>query len=486
MSAELYSLDMEQQEAGSDGLMTGGQDKLKGVKQSFNDLSARVSELGLDIAEASGTIDNLFERAVADKSVFDTFVDQINELRAINNDIAAEIRNSSEIARSANQEMGASQDTVSETISKLNVLIEAVEEIGSQMTEMSASLENVGTIATTINGIAKQTNLLALNATIEAARAGEAGKGFSVVASEVKALAASTADATSQIEETLGEIKEGFTRLSDRSSAATSTANEVEEQASRFTAILDGTSRALTNVDSATDEITERMEVVLGVCEDILQSSDVVASNVEYSKDKLSVVADSMRAVCDQGDELVVMSSHNGAEISDKVMIDLAMSAAKTISDLFERSVQQGRLSLDDLFDADYKEIEGSDPVQHMTRFTRFTDDVLPDIQEGILSDYGQVAFCAAIDQNGYLPTHNKKFSLPQGPDPVWNAANSRNRRIFNDRTGSRAGANTKPVLLQTYLRDMGGGNYVVMKDVSAPIKVNGRHWGGFRIGYKL
>lgn len=482
MSAELYSLEAD------DPNNSGAQPQvnLKGIKESFNDLSGRVSELGLEIAEASGTVDNLFERAQADKNVFDTFVDQINELRAINNDIANEIRHSSEIARNASGEMTSSQDTVRETITKLNVLIEAVEEIGSQMSEMSASLENVGTITTTINNIAKQTNLLALNATIEAARAGEAGRGFSVVASEVKALAASTADATSQIEDTLGDIKSGFSLLSERSTAATVTANEVEEQASRFTAILDGSSKALTDVDSATDEITERMDVVLGVCEEILQSSDVVAGNVEYSQEKLYQVSTTMRSICDSGDELVVMSSQNGADIADKAMIDLVMNRAQLISDLFEQSVNQGRLRMDDLFDEDYQEIAGSDPVQYMTRYTQFTDQVLPDIQEAILAEFPQVAFCAGIDRNAYLPTHNKKFSHPQGSDPVWNAANSRNRRIFNDRTGSRAGENTKPVLLQTYLRDMGGGNFVVMKDVSSPVMVNGRHWGGFRIGYKL
>jgi methyl-accepting chemotaxis protein len=78
-----------------------------------------------------------------------------------------------------------------------------------------------------------------------------------------------------------------------------------------------------------------------------------------------------------------------------------------------------------------------------------------------------------------------QKYSHPQGSDPVWNSANCRNRRIFNDRTGLSAGRSTRPFLLQTYRRDMGGGHFVLMKDVSAPIMVHGRHWGGFRIGFK-
>ena len=40
--------------------------------------------------------------------------------------------------------------------------------------------------------------------------------------------------------------------------------------------------------------------------------------------------------------------------------------------------------------------------------------------------------------------------------------------------------------LLQTYRRDMGGGNFVIMKEVAAPIKVNGKHWGGLRLAFKF
>jgi methyl-accepting chemotaxis protein len=68
----------------------------------------------------------------------------------------------------------------------------------------------------------------------------------------------------------------------------------------------------------------------------------------------------------------------------------------------------------------------------------------------------------------------------------VWNNANCRNRRMFKDRTGLGAGRNTKPFLLQTYRRDMGGGRFVLMKDLSVPIVVKGRHWGGLSLGYRV
>jgi methyl-accepting chemotaxis protein len=161
------------------------------------------------------------------------------------------------------------------------------------------------------------------------------------------------------------------------------------------------------------------------------------------------------------------------------------IETAGTIAALFEQALADGVLSEADLWDTAYQPIPGTNPQQVSTRYLAFTDRVLPPIQEPLLDLDERVAFGAAVDRNGYLPTHNLKFSKPQGPDPVWNAANCRNRRIFDDRTGLACGRNTEPFLLQTYRRDMGG-TYVLMKDVSAPIWIRGRHWGGFRMGYRV
>ena len=113
-------------------------------------------------------------------------------------------------------------------------------------------------------------------------------------------------------------------------------------------------------------------------------------------------------------------------------------------------------------------------------------DRVLPDIQEPLLSLDSRVVFCAAVDKNAYLPTHNRKFSQPpRAGDPAWNAANCRNRRFFKDSAGIRAARSTRDFLLQTYDRDMGGGTSVTLKDVDVPIRIGGRHWGGLRLAFE-
>jgi methyl-accepting chemotaxis protein len=88
---------------------------------------------------------------------------------------------------------------------------------------------------------------------------------------------------------------------------------------------------------------------------------------------------------------------------------------------------------------------------------------------------------------NAWLPVHNKVYSQPQrAGDVAWNTANSRNKRIFDDRTGLLAARNTRPFLVQSYLRDLGGGKIIPMKEIDAPITVKNRHWGGFRTAYQM
>jgi methyl-accepting chemotaxis protein len=168
-------------------------------------------------------------------------------------------------------------------------------------------------------------------------------------------------------------------------------------------------------------------------------------------------------------------------------IIALAVDTANQISRLLEALVDHGKLTQDELFDNDYVPIEGTDPVQHRTRFLSALEEVLPQIQEPLLASDPRMIFCATVDRNGYLPVHNRKYSLQQRPgETIWNTANSRNRRIFDDRAGLAAGRSVRPYVIQVYPRDMGNGVTIIMREIDAPIRVFGKHWGGFRSAYKL
>jgi methyl-accepting chemotaxis protein len=164
-----------------------------------------------------------------------------------------------------------------------------------------------------------------------------------------------------------------------------------------------------------------------------------------------------------------------------------AMEAGAALTRIFEDSIASGAISIDDMFDTNYVEIRGTNPIQHRTRILDWADRVLPPFQEAFLARDQRMVFCAMIDRNGYLPVHNRIYSHPQRPgDVAWNTAHSRNRRIFNDAAGLAAGQNQRSYLIQSYARDMGNGKTVMMREIDVPIRVNGRHWGGFRTAYKL
>jgi methyl-accepting chemotaxis protein len=164
-----------------------------------------------------------------------------------------------------------------------------------------------------------------------------------------------------------------------------------------------------------------------------------------------------------------------------------AIEAGIALTKIFENAVATGVIAIDDMFDTDYVEIPGSNPLQHRNRMLDWADRALPAFQEAFLAKDPRMVFCVMIDRNGYLPVHNKIYSHPQRPgDVVWNTANSRNRRIFNDPAGLAAGRNQRAYLIQSYARDMGNGNTVMMREIDVPIRVRGRHWGGFRTAYKL
>ena len=164
-----------------------------------------------------------------------------------------------------------------------------------------------------------------------------------------------------------------------------------------------------------------------------------------------------------------------------------AMEAGVTINKIFADAVARGSISIDDLFDTNYEQIENSDPPQFRSKFMAWVERDLTDIQEQVHGMDPRLKFAAVVDRNGYLAMNNKYCSLPQRKgDPAWNVTNARNRRFFNDAAGLAAARNTRTYFVQSYPRDMGNGVRVRMREIDVPIRIGGRHWGNFRTAYVL
>ncbi len=367
-----------------------------------------------------------------------------------------------------------------QAILSMQALAQQANNSRSVIDNLSQRSSEIQQVAAVIKSIASQTNLLALNAAIEAARAGEYGRGFAVVADEVRGLASRTADATEEVDNMLQDIQQHT--------------NEVAAQQHKLIEDLNSSVQLVENAGSQLVDITE---LAVNVEQQVANIASGTQSNRmqldELFKEVAQIRQDlsdsdqqtaqlSQSAVLLEGQTEGVSEKLSEVSLSDyhQHIYEQAQDAAQKIGAQFEQDIKQGRISETALFDRNYKAIANTNPIKYSTAFDTYADTVLSAIQEPILAKNKNAVFAITSTPQGYIPTHNTIYSQPLTSDYQKDYLNNRSKRIFNDRVGARCGNHEKPLLLQTYIRETGEH----MHDISVPIYVHGKHWGGFRIGY--
>jgi len=161
-----------------------------------------------------------------------------------------------------------------------------------------------------------------------------------------------------------------------------------------------------------------------------------------------------------------------------------AAIGARQYGEVLEGLVDGGVVTVNQAFDRSYVPIKGFEfgerPKFH-TAYDVLLDRAVLIFQDRFL-DYEDFVFAVGVDLNGYLPTHNTRYQKPLTGDPAKDLVGNRTKRMFDDPVGLAAAKNEQPSLLQVYERDTGER----MWDVSSPILVKGKHWGGFRVGVSM
>ncbi|MDJ0765171.1 MAG: methyl-accepting chemotaxis protein [Myxococcota bacterium] len=196
----------------------------KDVSDSMNHLAGSANEQAASIVRTAATIE---EMAQTGKSA------------AVN---ANHIVKAAEKTTEGSIRGRAAVESTSSFISRIK---EDSQNISEKSQNLLSSVEEVGNIIRTVNGIAEQSKILAINASIEAAKAGEYGSGFAVVAREVKDLAQQSKDATLQITRTLTAVRRAIENMVEISQSGRERTEEGVFMISNVGAIMNDLAEAI-------------------------------------------------------------------------------------------------------------------------------------------------------------------------------------------------------------------------------------------------
>jgi len=428
----------------------------------FDVVGGSVDAIMIGAAETAYFVDSVKKKIDQDVAAVGAMVDDASVVARSTEQIASHAQRAVQVATQVREESVAGRKEVDQGLQRISSAGKQASAAAATMVALRAKSKGIAGFTEVIAEISARTNLLALNAAIEAARAGEHGRGFAVVAGEVRQLAQRTKEATDEIGLMVRAINEQAEQASVAMQALTTAVEEATANVGRVHGFLGSIEQSSGESEREIGQIAGEALRHVETTRAIMESLGRVNASLLSTDQQLPLAANAAMALAEKAESIAAALSDSNMHTSHDAIRAAAQNAAADIGRLFSAAIASGKITRDALFDRRYRPIPDTNPPKHHTRFDGFTDVVLPDLQEALLAAMPQLAYCGAVDNDVDI-------------------VNNRTKRIFNDRTGARCGSNQKPFLLQTYKRDTGE----VMHDLSAPIYVDGAHWGGFRIGYR-
>lgn len=456
------------------------------METAIQKIADDAGDIVVEIADVAGNIDHVTARVDSQAQSFGMVGQSAQAMATVKAEIASAAQSSLQVADQATQDVETSEQKVHVSLETIESLVGFVRDMESRLGNLNQALGDVKGVSESIQSIAAQTNLLALNATIEAARAGDAGKGFAVVAGEVKNLAGQTAQATEQIDGTLNSLSNQVELLLSESQQGVENAAVAQEGTKDIGDAVQMVGAAIGKVNVELESINQTTLAIDMHVDSVVSQLEETGKGSQRNRDDLVLCNDRLARLRGFGEGMIQTSNQLGVETVDTYAINAVMAGAKEIGLAFERGLQEGAVNEAELFDRNYIKQENTNPVKFSVMALEFYKKILPTIQNKIRDENQKFTMCCAVDMKCYLPVHNKEFSQAQrADDPDWNRLNSRQEMIWDHSVGKAAVENNELFLLQAYRRQVGSHEFQMMKDVSAPIYVNGEKWGALRSGYK-
>ena len=451
------------------------------------DLGERSGDIALQCSETAGYLSRLNRRIQLDSVRLTDLQANMDTLASSQNESVAAAQELSLTARRAGRIIADGHDVITLSLGEVAGLVDHVTGMEGHLRQFLTVIEAVGDISDQLGAIARQTRLLGINAAIEAARGGEATQGFAVVADEIRRLAGQAGESAASVGDKLGQL--------DREARAL--IGGVESNIVRGRDVgghIDRLRMTMAEIASLVSQFGERSGAIVA-CTDAADG-DVAAlrhglaafsQSAGESAARVDVARGQLEGLEGMANDMLNTAAHGPQRTRNSRYIGLAEEGAEEVTERIERGIADGTLNLADLFDSDYRQIEGSDPAQYATRFVDFADSVLRPMLDRHTGEDSAIVGCCLIDMNGWLPTHISARSQPQrAGQRTWNMEHARNRQMFMDSQTRRALDAEGDFFLFTYRQDLGDGRYRALRSVFVPLVFAGRRWGLYEVGYLI
>jgi len=290
---------------------------LSGIQGSSHELGSAAEEMSTVSQQMSMAARRTSERAGSVSASAEEMSSSMQSVSAASEQSATSISMVATAVEELSSTVAEIARNTEATRAEMTSAVRSAEESVQRMEQLESAGREIGRVMELIVEIADQTKLLALNATIEAARAGEAGKGFGVVASEVKNLAKSTAEATQEIRTRIEGMQEstrsavtsiqGVRGMIDHAAGnVVVIASSVEEQAIATRDIAGNVGQAASGVKEVTRCVAEAASTARAIATDVEavrhdnQAVDLASSQVRETAGSLSRMAANLRATAQE------------------------------------------------------------------------------------------------------------------------------------------------------------------------------------------
>ncbi|UUO25400.1 methyl-accepting chemotaxis protein [Colwellia sp. M166] len=278
-------------------------------KASLHDVSSASEQISVTAEETSIISTQIANSIESQAGQTELIATAINEMTTTTKEVAQSITHTSIASDKAHEHVSTGTEIMQKTISTINTLAEKISATNQTVSELEQNSREIANILEVINSIADQTNLLALNAAIEAARAGEQGRGFSVVADEVRALAARTQESTGEISTIISKLQQ---------SAKVAVTSIVQSQA---------------QVDDVVNQAQLSGEILKTIADIIININDM-SSQIATASEQQGIVAEEINInvvnIHDRTQENVAAISQSS--ISGRELAELSVKMQKLVS----------------------------------------------------------------------------------------------------------------------------------------------------------